>query len=115
MITRCCELQKRNHRRSFVTPINYLETLVNNGIQRSKKNYKAEVVGVVSDNASNMVKLRRSTAEGTSITEYGCSAHSLELLAKDLKTPLTKIVTVAKLLRNGHLPQAWLKVSEGST
>ncbi|GBN39480.1 hypothetical protein AVEN_243334-1 [Araneus ventricosus] len=47
---------------------------------------------------------------------YGCSAHILNLLAKDLvKTDITKHVTnILKYFRNHHLPKAWYHAEGGS-
>ena len=43
------------------------------------------------------------------IIEYGCNAHQLNLLAKDLyqKKLVNKIIGVAKLFQNCHLPCFW--------
>ncbi|GBM89906.1 hypothetical protein AVEN_84292-1 [Araneus ventricosus] len=47
---------------------------------------------------------------------YGCSAHILNLLAKDLvKTDITKHVTnILTYFRNHHHPKAWYHVEGGS-
>ena len=45
------------------------------------------------------------------IIEDGCNAHQLNLLAKDLypKNLVNKIIGVAKLFQNCHLPCFWLQ------
>ncbi|KAI6648585.1 hypothetical protein LOD99_8065 [Oopsacas minuta] len=51
----------------------------------------------------------------TNIISYGCSAHYLNLLAKDIEIPGVKehIVQIVKHFRNSHLPAAWYKFAGG--
>ena len=73
----------------------------------------------VTDNASNMVKMRRqleadSITPDSNIISYGCSAHYFNLLAKD-EIPGVKehIIQIVKYFRSTHLPAAWYKVAGG--
>ena len=49
------------------------------------------------------------------VISYGCSAHYLNLLAKDIQISGVKehVVQVNKYFRNGHLPAAWYKAASG--
>lgn len=63
------------------------------------------------------VKMRRQLAEDSDadIISYGCSAHYLNLLAKDVEISGVKehIVQIVKYFRNHHLPAAWYKAAGG--
>lgn len=50
------------------------------------------------------------------LIEYGCSAHQLNLLAKDLEIPIVTehILKVIKYFRNKHLPAGLYKETEGT-
>ena len=63
------------------------------------------------DNAGNMIRMRELVSAGRDIVQYGCSAHQLNLLAKDLaSTRVTNsIVEITKFFGNTHLPKSWLK------
>lgn len=54
--------------------------------------------------------------EDVDIIQYGCSAHILNLLAKDLEIPAVtaSIVKVVKYFRNHHIPAALYKQAGGS-
>ncbi|XP_067412238.1 uncharacterized protein [Emydura macquarii macquarii] len=62
----------------------------------------------VCDNAANVAKIRylKEETEGCSLTTYGCSAHLMNLLAKDLSTSSPGIkenVEVGKYFWNNHI------------
>ena len=67
-----------------------------------------------------MVKMRRqlevdSITTDSNIISYGCSAHYLNLLSKDVEIPGVKehIIQIVKYFRNTHLPALWYKVVGG--
>ena len=97
---------------------NYLANLVINSIKSTEENFKCNVSSFVTDNTANMVSARNILHEelGFEGLAYGCSAHILNLLAKDLvKTDVTKHVTnILKYFRNHHLPKAWYHAEGGS-
>ena len=67
-------------------------------------------MGLVTDNACNVSKMRRIVgSKYGDIIEYGCKAHQLKLQAKHLysKHLVNKIIGVAKLFPNCHLPCFW--------
>lgn len=71
----------------------------------------------MTDSAANE-RLMRSHLEKTEdvdIIQYGCSAHILNLLAKDLEIPAVtaSIVKVVKYFRNHHIPAALYKQAGG--
>lgn len=96
----------------------YLETVANSSIQKAEELFNCKVRSVVSDNAANMAKMRRQLQTSTSddgdaktnvpILTYGCSAHNLNLLAKDLEIPNAtgNVLKVIKYFRNNHFAHA---------
>ncbi|KAI6647090.1 hypothetical protein LOD99_8927 [Oopsacas minuta] len=69
----------------------YLQEVATSAIISTEQRYSCNVGTFVADNASNMVKMRRqlrsdSVTTDTNIISYGCSAHYLNLLAKDIDT-----------------------------
>lgn len=97
---------------------NYLANLVFNSIKSTEENFKCKVTSFVTDNTGNMASAREilNGEFGFEGLTYGCSAHILNLLAKDLvKTDITKHVTnILKYFRNHHLPKAWYHAEGGS-
>ena len=77
-------------------------------IRKAKHDYNCRTGSVVTDNASNMAKMRREleTEDDEVVLTYGCSAHLLNLLAQDLTDHDTKrmITEVVKFLRNHQVP-----------
>ena len=71
----------------------------------------------MTDNVANMLKMRNNLADDSEsdIVSYGCSAHYLNLLAKDVEMSGVKerIVHVTKFFRNGHLPAACYRAAGG--
>lgn len=95
----------------------YLCTLAKKCIIECKKKFNANVRSFVTDNAGNVNKMREklSQSEDSDVTRdiiyYGCSAHILNLLAKDLKIPgiTAQVVTILKYFKYTHLPNAWYR------
>ena len=82
-------------------------------VENSESTFKFKVVGFVTDNTGNVTKLRRNLQNSpvcSDISMYGCGAHILNLLGKDLqnKSVIDNVVTINKYFRNHHLPKAWL-------
>ena len=98
----------------------YLEEVAMSAVTSTEQRFGCKVGTFVTDNASNMVKMRRQL-EADSITpdgniiSYGCSAHYFNLLAKDVEIPgvTEHIIQIVKYFRNTHLPAAWYKVAGG--
>lgn len=93
----------------------YLATVAEKQVQIAEAKFGVTVVALVSDNASNMTKMRKIMTKGANILTYGCSAHQLNLLAKDLVPSelVTQVTKIAKCFRNSHLPSSWLKNEGG--
>ena len=94
----------------------YLEKISNDAIISAQRKYGVKVGSFVTDNAANMTKMRKKIKnDDCFIISYGCSAHYLNLLAKDLNIDSVKahIVTIMKYFRNCHLPGAWYKQAGG--
>lgn len=64
-----------------------------------------------------MAKMRRQLDTGECGLTYGCSAHIIHLLAKDLELSNvhSHVVAIAKYFHNTHLPAAWYKSSGGKS
>ena len=72
----------------------------------------------VTDNAANMAKMRNMLGyddELSSVVTYGCGAHQMNLLSKDIEISGVKehVVKIVKYFRNTHLPAAWHKAAGG--
>ncbi|KYN13601.1 hypothetical protein ALC57_14208 [Trachymyrmex cornetzi] len=87
---------------------NYLLNLAITAIKTCQK-FDCSVRSFVTDNASNMTKMRNQLLECeelnlSDIITYGCSAHILNLLAKDIDMPHLKeeIKKIIKYFRNTH-------------
>ena len=94
----------------------YLQELVEDCLESICVTFNVDVSGVVTDNAANVAKFRRQLEYGTfddDVMLYGCKAHALNLLGKDLenKAVTDKAIQVIKYFRNTHLPGAWLSAS----
>lgn len=79
----------------------YLTSLTLKIIQDTEKKFKCFVRSVVTDNAANMARMRLQIQEKTddvNVITYGCSAHLLNLLAKDLNVEgvMNNIVRIIK-------------------
>lgn len=86
-------------------------------IKKCEKQFGCHVRSFVTDNAANVAKMRASLKEkpNVDVTTYGCSAHLLNLLAKDLEIPNIKeqVVQVVKYFRNNHFAAATYKKAGG--
>lgn len=105
----------------------YLETVANSSIQKAEQLFNCKVRSVVSDNAANMAKMRRQLQTNTGgddgaqvklpILAYGCSAHILNLLAKDLEIPdaTVHVLKVIKYFRNNHFAHAKYSLTKANS
>ena len=95
----------------------YLQDVASKAVRTTKEQFACKVGGFVTDNAANMLKMRNNLADDSesNIVSYGCSAHYLNLLVKDVKVSEVKehIVQIIKFFRNCHLPAAWYRVAGG--
>ena len=91
-----------------------LANLCDQLIEKAQEMYRVVITAVVTDNAANMIRMRKLVSAGRDIVQYGCSAHQLNLLAKDLGlTRVTNsIVEIAKFFRNTHLPNNSIQVAQ---
>ena len=77
--------------------------------------YNVKIGSLVCDNAANMVRMREILTNDIGIHVFGCGAHFLNLLAKDIcqsketKTALSKVLEIVKYLRNTHSALAKLR------
>ena len=78
--------------------------------------FEVSVIGLVTDNAANMNAMRTEVKrECPKLSVYGCQAHIVNLLVKDIinlpefKSCSSKVVSVLKYLRNTHAASAELK------
>ncbi|XP_073499018.1 uncharacterized protein [Phyllobates terribilis] len=98
----------------------YLQEVAVKAIATCEQKFKCLVRSLVTDNAANVSKMRRNLEEQGGNTKllitYGCSAHLLHLLAKDLSVPEIKanVVEIAKYFRNNHFAAAALKRMGGT-
>ncbi|XP_073520018.1 uncharacterized protein [Phyllobates terribilis] len=98
----------------------YLQEVAVKAITTCEQKFKCLVRSLVTDNAANVSKMRRNLEEQGGNTKllitYGCSAHLLHLLAKDLSVPEIKanVVEIAKYFRNNHFAAAALKRMGGT-
>lgn len=78
-----------------------LSAIVDESIDQAKKTYNTTVYAVVSDNAASMLKMGRTV----SIWHSNCSAHTANLLAKDIldKKLVEKVTSILKEFRHVDL------------
>ncbi|XP_047128963.1 uncharacterized protein LOC124809189 isoform X2 [Hydra vulgaris] len=94
----------------------YCTELLCNVIKDLKETYNKEVFAVVTDNENKMKKMRDSIKETyPNLLTYGCSAHYLNLLEKEVTHPdvIKHVVEVQKYFRNTHQPHGWLREKGG--
>lgn len=95
----------------------YLVEMALNAITTCEHKFGCHFRSFVIDNAANVAKMRRDLElrENVNVITYGCSAHLLNLLAKDLEIANIKeqIVHVVKYFRNNHFAGAALKSRGG--
>ncbi|XP_071050922.1 uncharacterized protein [Onthophagus taurus] len=87
----------------------YLTEIACNIISSCKSKYNCNVTSFVTDNAANMALMRKTLQEkldpSISVISYGCSAHLLNLLCKDLEVTNIKehVTQIIKYFRNNQL------------
>lgn len=93
----------------------YLAELAEDLIERLKSQYNCNVASFVTDNAANMAKMRKELKNSDTIITYGCSAHLLNLLSKDLEISSIKehVVQIIKYFRNNHAANSLYKAEGG--
>lgn len=106
----------------------YLKDVTSKCIKEVESTYECKVGSVVSDNAANMSKMRQqlqnqdnenddNTDVVPNIITYGCSAHILNLLAKDFDIPeaSSHVIQIIKYFRNNHFARAVYTESKGTS
>ena len=80
-------------------------------MERAKEIYDVKIAAVVTDNAENMKSMTKMIQQAENLVQYGCSAHQLNLLARDVvSNPVVRrVVKIAKVFRNCQQPRAWLE------
>ena len=95
----------------------YLLKVAESAIAKVEEEFGARVRSFVTDNASNVTKIRRNLEDQShvDVITYGCSAHILNLLSADIEVAGVKerIVSVVKYFRNKQMPAAWYKERGG--
>ncbi len=94
----------------------YCADLLLKSIDKAENEYKAEVLNCVTDNENKMNKTREEVHKARpDINVYGCMAHNLNNLGKDL-TPtavMEHVKEVNKAFKNIHQLHGWLKECPG--
>ncbi|XP_047986596.1 uncharacterized protein LOC125226609 [Leguminivora glycinivorella] len=107
----CADTKENPH-----TALN-LKDIALKSIAKAKQELGVTVRSFVTDSAANERLLRShlEKTEDVDIIQYGCSAHILNLLAKDLEIPAVtaSIMKVIKYFRNHHIPAALYKQAGG--
>ena len=83
----------------------YMAELVAKKVLEIEDKFKCKISGLVTDNAGNVSKMRRIVgSKYETIIEYGCNAHQLNLLAKDLypKDLVNKIIRCLAISRSQY-------------
>ena len=92
-----------------------LEAIASKSITKVEEDFGCTVRSFVTDNASNMKKMRSQLEQDLPIITYPCSSHVADRLAKDVEIPDAKndVVSIAKYFRNHHRPGAWYRAAGG--
>ena len=96
----------------------YLAELTQNAIASAEDKYECVIVAITTDNAENMVKMKKLVAENLdSVITVGCVAHQLNLLAKDLspKELVSRISAISKAFKYSHVLRGLLASKDGAT
>lgn len=98
----------------------YLKQITEKVILNTEDRYKCKVGSVVTDNPANMKKMRDEIGlDNDNLITYGCSAHILNLLAKDFSSNWDNIIQhvlqIVKYFRNHHRPKSWYINAGGSS
>jgi hypothetical protein len=95
----------------------YCTSIALNAIEEAERELECSISAIVTDNEKKMEVMKQNVKEvKPDIITYGCSAHWLNLLGKDI-TPspvINQIVEINKYFRNHHLPGALLDQVNGS-
>ncbi|XP_063222783.1 uncharacterized protein LOC134531131 [Bacillus rossius redtenbacheri] len=94
----------------------YLVHVAKAAVAKCEREFKCLVRSIVTDNTGNVRKMRSDLEkEDLNFITYGCSAHLLNLLAKDLQVPNVKehVVEIVKYFRNNHFAHAKYKQEGG--
>lgn len=81
-------------------------------IMKLKEQFNKETFAICTDNENKMISMREIVKQHyPKILTYGCSAHYLNLLEKEVtpQTVLKHIVEIQKYFRNHHRPHSWLR------
>ena len=91
----------------------YLVDTAINAIKKCEDKFGCHIRSFVTDNAANVARMRQDLElrEDVDVITFGCSAHLLNLLAKDLEITNIKeqVEQVVKYFRNNHFAGAALK------
>lgn len=124
----CCSVTTRDGQIVLVDTIDtsgkshtaeYLETLAKDCVTKTEEKFRCIIGSLVTDNAANMAKMRQLLSQDDYykyIITFGCSAHILNLLAKDLeiKDVTEHVIQIIKYFRNNHMARAKYKQANGS-
>ena len=96
----------------------YLLEMSNVEIENIEREFKVKVGSVVTDGAANMLCMRKELSTERDIITYGCQAHLLNLLAKEVQQSkhqsdgiasiMEKLPSILKYLRNVQAASAQL-------
>lgn len=120
----CCSIITQNGESFLVDTIEtgaeshtaeYLKTMALKAIKKTETQFEVKVKSFVTDNTGNVQKMRSELEKQIGIIQYGCSAHILNLLAKDLEIPsaTSNIIKVIKYFRNKHVPSGLYRDAGG--
>lgn len=94
---------------------------IRNTIEVAESKYKCKIKTFVTDSAANMRRMREDLANTSDVICYGCSAHSLNLLAQDFgklnnnAVVREHVIQVLKYFKSHHLPKAWYEEAGGKS
>ncbi|XP_018012992.1 uncharacterized protein LOC108670053 [Hyalella azteca] len=93
----------------------YLLEVVKNSISVAEQKFRCKIGSFVTDNAANVTKMRTELMKENGLICYGCSAHLLNLLAKDFEISNIKehVVQIVKYFRNNHAASAAYRAAGG--
>ncbi|XP_065682447.1 uncharacterized protein LOC105843930 [Hydra vulgaris] len=89
----------------------YCAQAAKDAIKIDKETFNKDVFAVCTDNENKMSKMRKLLqAEAPKLITFGCSAHFLNLVEKDVspKSIVKHIIAIHKYFCNHHQPHGWL-------
>lgn len=98
-----------------------LTDLAITAIKKVQEKFNCRIRSFVTDNAANMVNMRKSLEtqdkDCIDVVCYGCSAHILNLLAKDLELPGVSehVIQIIKYFRNNQFARAKFSDKKGKS